>query len=94
MSESGLVNLGSVKCARCQSSGCSPPCWERSGPVRSGFGWHVLRITGAQPEEPRSLAQAHNEARQAWIQADRRQRNADTYRQLLAHYSVTRADQR
>ncbi len=70
------------------------PVGRWSGPVRSGFGWHVLRITGAQPEEPRSLAQAHNEARQAWIQADRRQRNADTYRQLLAHYSVTRADQR
>lgn len=63
------------------------------GPVRSGFGWHVLRVTEARAQEPRSLAQAHDEARQAWIQADRRQRNADAYRQLLTRYSVNRADQ-
>ena len=69
------------------------PVGRWSAPVRSGFGWHVLRITEARAAEQRSLAQAHDEARQAWIQADRRQRNAEAYRQLLARYSVTRADQ-
>ena len=33
--ESGRTKRGLVKCARCQSSGCSPPSWDRSGPVRS-----------------------------------------------------------
>lgn len=63
------------------------------GPVRSGFGWHLVRITEARPGEPRSLAEAHDEARLAWIQADRQQRNAEAYRQLLARYAITRADQ-
>ena len=68
------------------------PVGHWSGPLRSGFGWHVVRVTEQQPGQQRSLAQAHEEARLAWIQADRQVRNAQTYRQLLAHYSINRVD--
>jgi parvulin-like peptidyl-prolyl isomerase len=68
------------------------PVGHWTGPLRSGFGWHVLRITDQQPQQQRTLAQAHEEARLAWIQADRHARNAQAYRALLARYTITRAD--
>jgi hypothetical protein len=68
------------------------PVGRWTGPLRSGFGWHVVRITDQQPQQERTLAQAHEEARLAWIQADRHARNAQAYRALLARYTITRAD--
>jgi peptidyl-prolyl cis-trans isomerase C len=92
-----IVNLGQDDIQRVFGGGdfaarvFAAPVGRWSGPYRSGFGWHLLRITDQQPGQQRSLAQAHEEARLAWIQADRRARNAGAYRQLLGHYSITRA---
>ena len=92
-----IINLGQDDVQRVFGGGdfagkiFAAPVGQWFGPVRSGFGWHVLRITEQQPQQSRTLAQAHEEARLAWIQADRQARNAQAYRQLLSHYSITRA---
>lgn len=67
-----------------------PGAWV--GPFRSGFGWHVLRVTEAEPARPRSFEAARADIRIAWQQADRLARNGETYRQLQAHYRISRAD--
>lgn len=62
------------------------------GPFRSGFGWHVIRLTDATPAKARDFATARNDALLAWQEQDRAVRNDSTYRQLLARYTVNRAD--
>ena len=62
------------------------------GPYRSGFGWHVLRVTQNEPEKPRSFASARNDALIAWQEQDRAARNDGVYRRLLARYIINRAD--
>ncbi len=68
----------------------APGTW--AGPFRSGFGWHVLRVTEAVPAQPRSFDEAKADALAAWQDGDRIARNEETYRRLLARYSVTRAN--
>lgn len=62
------------------------------GPYRSGFGWHVLRVTQSEPERRRSFASARSDAETAWQEQDRMERNDRAYRQLLARYTISRAD--
>lgn len=69
----------------------APGQW--AGPFRSGYGWHVLRVTDVVPAQKRSFAEAREEALSAWQEADRKARNDETYEQLLARYQVSRADQ-
>jgi hypothetical protein len=63
-----------------------------TGPVRSGFGWHAIRVTEAMPTRLRSFEEARREARLAWQDQDRAARNDVVYRQLLSHYTINRAD--
>lgn len=58
------------------------------GPFRSGFGWHVVRVTDSSPAHPRDYASARGEALTAWQEQDRIARNDAAYRQLLARYTV------
>lgn len=60
------------------------------GPFRSGFGWHVIRVTDSTPTTPRDFAAARQDALTAWQDQDRLARNAQAYRQLLARYTVKR----
>jgi hypothetical protein len=62
------------------------------GPYRSGFGWHVLRVTEEVPSRARSFEEARAEARLAWQQADRAARNRQAYDRLVARYTIERAD--
>lgn len=62
------------------------------GPYRSGFGWHVLRVTDSEPQRPKSFAAARGDALTAWQEQDRAKRNDDAYRRLLGRYTVERAD--
>jgi hypothetical protein len=62
------------------------------GPVRSGFGWHVIRVTDSTPSRARSFAEAHGDALAAWQEQDRAARNDAAYRALLARYTVRLAD--
>jgi len=67
-----------------------PGTW--TGPLRSGFGWHAVRVTEAEPARPRSFDEARADVRIAWQQADRQARNGEAYRQLQARYRIERAD--
>ena len=58
------------------------------GPIRSGFGWHLIRVTDATPGHLRAYADARGEALQAWQEQDRNARNDIAYRALLARYAV------
>jgi len=61
---------------------------EWSGPFRSGFGWHLVRVTQVSEGKPRTFKQAQGDVRRAWIEADRKARNDTASRDLLARYSV------
>lgn len=63
------------------------------GPLRSGFGWHLVRVTAAAPAHSRDFDAAHDDALRAWQEQDRADRDAAAYQHLLAHYTVRRADQ-
>jgi len=62
------------------------------GPVRSGFGWHGVRVTDSTPARPRGFAEARQDALAAWQEQDRAARNDAAYRALLARYTVSRTD--
>jgi hypothetical protein len=62
------------------------------GPLRSGFGWHLVHVSQVTPAKVRSLDEARADARLAWIEADRLARNRVGYDALLARYTVNRTD--
>lgn len=62
------------------------------GPVRSGFGWHLVKVDGITPGRQRSLTEARDEVRTAWIEADRLARNQERFAALQRRYAITRAD--
>lgn len=63
-----------------------------TGPLRSGFGWHLVRVSQVSPAKPRSFAEARSDIRLAWIEADRRARNRAAYDELQRRYTINRAD--
>lgn len=63
-----------------------PGTW--TGPIRSGFGWHLVRVTQVSEGKPRTFEQAEGDVRPAWIEADRSARNDAAYRDLLARYTI------
>lgn len=68
------------------------PVGRWTGPLRSGFGWHLVRVTEQAPPVQRSFAEAEPDVRRDWTQAQRDARNSADYRHLLARYHVRRAD--
>jgi hypothetical protein len=65
------------------------PVGQWSQPLRSGFGWHVIRVTEARPARARSLYEARDNVRRDWIEADRQARNDAVWQALRARYTVT-----
>jgi hypothetical protein len=63
------------------------------GPIRSGFGWHVIRVTDVSPARQRDFAAVRRDVLAAWQEQDRTARNDATYRQLLARYSIRQENQ-
>lgn len=65
-----------------------------SGPLRSGFGAHLVRVTGIVPAELPPLEAVRTEVAREW-ELDRRARSAeDSYRRMRARYTVTIDDGR
>ncbi|WP_225205446.1 peptidyl-prolyl cis-trans isomerase [Novosphingobium huizhouense] len=60
-----------------------------AGPFRSGFGWHLVRVTDLTPARPRSFDEARADVRRDWIEADRKARNDAAWTALRARYTVT-----
>ncbi len=65
------------------------PVGHWSQPLRSGFGWHVIRVTEARPAHPRSFDEARADVRRDWVEADRQARNDAVWQTLRARYAVT-----
>lgn len=65
------------------------PVGRWAGPFRSGFGWHVVRLTEDRPAHTRSFAEARDDVRRDWIEADRNARNDAAWQALRARYTVT-----
>lgn len=65
------------------------PPGQWSGPFRSGFGWHVVRVTTLSPPRQRTLAEARDDVRRDWIEADRKARNDAVWQALRARYNIT-----
>jgi len=59
------------------------------GPVESGYGEHLVRISErTEPRSP-SLAEVHDAVRREWIESRRLEANETFYQGLLKHYTVT-----
>lgn len=65
------------------------PAGRWAGPYRSGFGWHVVRVTESEAAQPRSFDAAKADARIDWKEASRLAQNGARYAKLLAQYRVT-----
>jgi len=65
-----------------------------TGPVRSGFGWHLLRVSDRSASQPATLAALRERLRADWLADFRdkdRQRRIDA---LVARHEVIRQDMR
>lgn len=68
------------------------PVGQWIGPIRSGFGWHLVRVTESLPARSRSLEEARADVRRDWIESDRQARNDAAWKALRAKYTVTVPD--
>jgi len=58
------------------------------GPLPSGFGWHLVRLTARDPGEVPPLAQVRAAVETDWRAATKARRKDEAYRLLLASYEV------
>ena len=66
----------------------SLPAGDWQGPVASGFGLHLVRVTGRTPGHPATLAEVRSSVERDW-ESDRRVRaKEDFYRRLRESYDV------
>ncbi len=60
------------------------------GPVRSGYGWHLVRVRIHQSAQANSLEQVRRRARRDWLQEQRKLAKEKLIRQLVQKYQVVR----
>lgn len=58
------------------------------GPLRSGFGLHLVRVTSKRPQQPARLAEARAAVERDWENDRRLQASEAYYRKLRAAYDV------
>ena len=64
------------------------PRGQWSGPFRSAFGWHLVRVTETATARPRRYAEARIEAAAEWRRAQAEAANAAAYARLRARYRI------
>jgi peptidyl-prolyl cis-trans isomerase C len=64
------------------------PTGEWSGPVRSGFGAHLVRIRSAEAAAPPQLADVRQQVENDWRAATMEARKAKAYQALLDGYTI------
>ncbi len=67
----------------------SLPVGEWSGPLRSGFGWHLVKVEQREPGKLPPLERIRDEVRDAWEHAEIERRLDAFNRDLLDGYQVT-----
>lgn len=65
------------------------PRAEWSGPVKSGYGLHVVRVVDYTPAAPPAFADIRDALARDWSAERRQQLSADFYRELRQRYAVT-----
>jgi hypothetical protein len=71
--------------------GVEPGDWR--GPIRSGYGLHLVRIDLYQPGRPLTLAEAEREVMRDWHNKQRIEAIDRLYERLRTQYSITIEDQ-
>lgn len=60
------------------------------GPLRSGFGWHLVFLTGREPAGIARYEDVRETVRRDAIDAQREARNRDAYERLRRHFNIVR----
>jgi peptidyl-prolyl cis-trans isomerase C len=61
-----------------------------SGPYRSGFGWHLVRVSGHEPARVPLLAEIRERVRSDYLRDEHERANQQAFAQLAARYRVHR----
>lgn len=64
------------------------PAGEWTGPVRSGFGLHLVKIEQRSEGRTATLAEARDAVERDWLRARSLQAKEDFYKKLRANYTV------
>lgn len=67
-----------------------PGAW--SGPIESGYGWHLVFVEALEPGRIPEYEEVENEVRIAWQAMQREQFKRDAYDALRAKYTVVLPD--
>jgi len=68
------------------------PLEEWSGPYRSGYGWHLVRVSAREATLAPTLASIHDQVQNDWL-ADFRQRDLDAHiAELIGKHQIVRLD--
>lgn len=67
-------------------AGIAPGAW--SGPVESGYGWHLVFIDAMTPQRFPDFDEIEAEVRTAWVEDKREQTRSKLYETMRARYEV------
>ncbi len=70
----------------------SAPVGRWSGPYRSGYGWHLVRVDARTAATRADLADVRDRVREDYLHAAQAQANAEAMARLKARYTVVRQD--
>jgi hypothetical protein len=83
--EQSLSNLFGATFARAALS-AEPGRW--SGPVESGYGLHLVKVTGVQPSRTYDFAEVHDRLAQEWHRQRQEAAQAQHYADLMRKYQI------
>jgi hypothetical protein len=66
------------------------PLQEWSGPFRSGYGWHLIYVSGRTTETIPAFGELHGEIRQAWLEEARKTKDERALEELKSKYKIVR----
>ncbi len=64
------------------------PIGEWAGPFRSGYGWHLVYVTGRQTAHAQSLDAVRDRVKADFIAATRARQNEDEFRRIASKYRI------
>ncbi|MET0743615.1 MAG: peptidylprolyl isomerase [Microvirga sp.] len=64
----------------------APGSWQ--GPIRSGYGWHLVYVDGIMPARVPALAEVEPEVRTEWIAGQRARAKEQAFAAMRARYEV------
>lgn len=68
------------------------PAGSWSGPLRSGFGWHLVRVDAQEAPRLAPLAEVEPELRADWQEDQRARRKREAFERLMRGYWIVRED--